>query len=346
MKDTAVLGAGSWGTALAILLAKNGKEVTIWGREQNKIQAINENRENVQYLPGVTLPTGIEATTDLERALHHVRYVVLSVPSHTVREVCRNIKGMIAPGTIIVNTAKGIENESLKRLSEVIDEELAEKGAFTSVLSGPSHAEEVGKGIPTTVVAGARVRKIAEEVQDLFMSPLFRVYTNPDLPGIELGGALKNVIALSTGIADGLGFGDNTKAALMTRGVAEIARLGTAAGANPLTFAGLTGIGDLIVTCTSMHSRNRRTGILLGKGTPLEQAVAEIGMVVEGVNASKAAIFLSEKYDVSMPICKETYEVLFHRKNPKEAVVDLMMRHKTHEVEEVASAGISNVEEW
>lgn len=336
MADVSILGAGSWGTALAILLAKKGIRVRLWGRNPDNIKPIQETRENIRYLPGVIIPHGVEVTCDLEMAIAKARHLVLSVPSHIVRDMCREVKAIINPGTVVINTAKGIENETLKTLSRVMEEELAAKEVAIGVLSGPSHAEEVSRDIPTAVVVGARVRQVAEEIQDLFMAPRFRVYTNPDLMGIELGGALKNVIALGTGITEGMGLGDNAKAALITRGVAEIARLGVAAGANPLTFAGLTGIGDLIVTCTSMHSRNRRAGILLGRGKSLDEAVAEVGMVVEGVKATRAACALSEKYQVSMPICRETYDVLFNGKDPREAVIALMMRQKTHEVEEVA----------
>lgn len=337
MKKIAVLGAGSWGTALALLLAKKGFQVHLWGRNSEKMAEMNKNRENLHYLPGVILPSTITATANLEEALTEKKYVVLAVPSDRIRAFCQQIKGQINEEMIVINVAKGIEQGSLKRMSEIIEEEFQEKGPAICVLSGPSHAEEVGKDIPTAVVVSSRNRQVAEEVQDLFMSPKFRVYTNPDLIGIEIGAALKNVIALGTGIADGIGYGDNTKAALITRGVKEIARVGVAAGANPLTFAGLTGIGDLIVTCTSMHSRNRRAGILLGKGMPLAEVLPQIGMVVEGVTATQAGCSLSEKYQISMPICQETYAVLFNNKNPKQAVVDLMMRQKTHEMEEVAS---------
>jgi len=336
LADAAVLGAGSWGTALAILLAKKGMAVNLWGREPEKIKKIKSGRENTLYLPGVAMPANIEVTADLKEAVDKVKYVVLSVPSHAVRDICAQLNNCVREGAIVINTAKGIETDTSKRLSEVMKEEFAGRDIHIAVLSGPSHAEEVARDMPTAVVIGAHDRDKAEEVQELFMTPAFRVYTNPDLIGMELGGALKNVIALGTGIAEGLGFGDNSKAALITRGAAEIARLGTAAGANPLTFAGLTGIGDLIVTCTSMHSRNRRAGILIGRGLSLEQAVEEVGMVVEGVRATQAACALSEKYRVTMPICRETYNVLFLQKNPRDAVVDLMMRHKKHEVEEVA----------
>lgn len=340
MADVAVIGTGSWGTALAMLLAKKGLQVNLWGRDKEKNETLRRSRENVFYLPGLVLPYTIEVVDELDTALEGVKYVVLSVPSHSVRGVCRQLKPHLKAGMVVINTAKGIETPSLKRLSQVIEEEFTDTGIFLAVLSGPSHAEEVARDIPTTVVTGAYEQGIAEEIQDLFMTPKFRVYTNPDLIGMELGAALKNAIALCTGIAEGLGYGDNSKAALITRGVAEITRLGIAAGANPLTFAGLTGIGDLIVTCTSMHSRNLRAGILIGKGFSLDAAVAEIGMVVEGVRATQAACALSEKYGVSMPICREAYKVLYENKNPREAVVDLMMRHKKHEVEEVAQGGL------
>lgn len=340
LSDVAVLGTGSWGTALAVLLAKKGTGVRLWGRSKEKLETIDRSRENIYYLPGITLPHNIKLTDDLEQAVAGVKHVVMSVPSHSVREACQKLRPYLKEGMIVVNTAKGIEIDTLKRLSEIMDEEFAGVGAHIAILLGPSHAEEVARDMPTAVVAGSQQRHVAEEVQDLFLSPKFRVYTNPDLVGMELGAALKNAIALGTGIAEGLGYGDNSKAALITRGAAEIARLGSAAGANPLTFAGLTGIGDLIVTCTSMHSRNRRAGILIGKGVPVEQAVTEIGMVVEGIRATKAAYLLGQKYNVSMPICSESYKVLFENKNPREAVVDLMMRPRKHEAEEVAIAGL------
>ncbi len=335
MADVAVLGAGSWGTALAVLLAKKGERVCLWGRKSEKMTVINDSRENTRYLPGVVLPPQLAVTADLEAALRGARYLVLSVPSHETREVARLLRGLIPAKMVVINTAKGIENQTLQRLSEVLAEELAGKNSHIAVLSGPSHAEEVGKGIPTAVVAAGASRKVAEEVQDLFMTPKFRVYTNPDLVGIELGAALKNVIALGTGIAEGLGYGDNAKAALITRGLAEITRLGIGAGAKPLTFAGLTGIGDLVVTCTSMHSRNRRAGILLGRGFSMEEAAQEVGMVVEGIRATQAACALAKKYQVAMPISEQIYQVLFLKKDPQEAVVDLMQRQKTHEMEEV-----------
>ncbi len=270
---------------------------------------------------------------DLEKCLEDVEIIVNAVPSHAVRKTANMLKKYVNKNQIIVNVSKGLEEETLLRLSEVIEDEI--KGVHVAVLSGPSHAEEVGKELPTTCVVAAKERKVAEKVQDVFMNPTFRVYTNPDIVGVELGGALKNIIALCAGVIDGLGFGDNTKAALMTRGIAEITRLGVAMGARIETFAGLSGIGDLIVTCTSQHSRNRRAGILIGKGKTIEETLKEVHMVVEGVHTSKAAYDIAKKYEVDMPIVNEAYEVLFNKKNPKDAVVDLMVRNKTHEIEEI-----------
>ncbi|MDD4145941.1 MAG: NAD(P)H-dependent glycerol-3-phosphate dehydrogenase [Clostridia bacterium] len=333
MKKVAVLGAGSWGTALALVLAKKGHQVHLWGREQKKTEQITLLKENVNYLPGVLLPESVKATADLEKALFGKKYIVLAIPSGQIREICQKIKDQITKNKVIINAAKGIELQTLKRMSEIIEDEFVEKKPSVAIISGPSHAEEVGKGIPTAIVVGSKKKKIAEEVQDLFMSPEFRVYTNSDLIGIEYGAALKNVIALGAGIAEGIGYGDNAKAALITRGLTEIARLGVAAGANPLTFAGLTGIGDLVVTCTSKHSRNKRAGIQIGKGIPLAHVLQQIGMVVEGVAATQAGCQLGSKYLVSMPICEEIYAVLFRNKKVQEAGYDLMMREKKHEVE-------------
>lgn len=338
MTEVAILGAGSWGTAIGVLLAKSGKRVRLWGRVEDGVEEFNQVRENRRFLPGVSLPESIRSTADLAGALSgDVHSVVVAVPSQVVRPVVRQCRDLISRDALIVSLAKGIENTSLMRMSEVIEEELAGITERISVLLGPSHAEEVSRDIPTAVVAAARDRQVAEEVQDLFMGPRFRVYTNPDLVGVEIGATLKNVIALCAGISDGLGFGDNSKAALMTRGLAEIGRLGVAMGASPLTFAGLTGVGDLIVTCTSMHSRNRRAGIQIGQGVALERVLSEMGMVVEGVSATKAAMSLSQRYRVTMPIVEEAYQVLFENKDPRDAVMNLMGRQKTHEMEEVAT---------
>ncbi|WP_425446004.1 NAD(P)H-dependent glycerol-3-phosphate dehydrogenase [Dethiothermospora halolimnae] len=334
MNDSiAVIGGGSWGTALAILLGKKGYSVDMWLRNRKQCEEINYTRENIKYLPGIVLPNNVKATNDIEKAISGKKVIVFSVPSHGVRETIKKVKGKIKDDQLIVNVAKGIENDTLLKISDVVKEELP-RVKYT-VLSGPSHAEEVGKDMPTTVVAASKEKKVAKYIQDVFMSPKFRVYTNPDVTGVELGGALKNIIALGAGISDGLGYGDNTKAALMNRGIIEIARLGEKMGAKKMTFAGLSGIGDLIVTCTSMHSRNRRAGIKIGEGMSLKEAVDSIGMVVEGVKTNKAAYNLSLKYGVKMPITEEIYNVLYKGSDVKNSVVNLMLRDKTHEIEDI-----------
>jgi glycerol-3-phosphate dehydrogenase (NAD(P)+) len=332
-----VLGAGSWGTALAVLLVGKGYDVALWGRNPEFVTGLKETRENSRYLPGVRLPEAVRVTADLQEALHRTGVVVIAVPSHAFREVVCLIRPFLETGTVVVNAAKGLEEGSLARLSQVFAEVAGpERLARFVVLSGPSHAEEVGRQLPTAVVVAGPDPAVAEYVQELFMTPFFRVYTNPDLVGVELGGALKNIIALGTGIADGLGLGDNTRAALMTRGLAEITRLGVAMGANPLTFAGLTGVGDLIVTCTSMHSRNRRAGMAIGRGATLEQALGEVRMVVEGVRTTVAAYRLAARHAVSMPITEQIYRVLFEDLPPRAAVANLMTRTRTQEMEDVA----------
>ncbi|MGI1658628.1 MAG: NAD(P)H-dependent glycerol-3-phosphate dehydrogenase [Desulfitobacterium sp.] len=339
MAKITVYGAGSWGTALAVAMGKAGHEVALIGRNPQEMRLMNERRENLHYLPGVVLPQTVKATVD-NATLGDTDMLILSVPSHSVRETAQKIRAFLNKGTIIVNTAKGLEEGSHKRLSEVLSEELPDNPIV--VLSGPSHAEEVGKDMPTTVVVASQDTTAAETVQDIMMTPKFRVYTNPDTIGVELGGAFKNIIALCAGFAEGLGFGDNTRAALMTRGIAEITRLGVALGGNPLTFAGLSGVGDLIVTCTSQHSRNRRAGIALGQGKPLDQVLQEVGMVVEGIRTTKVAYELSRQYGISMPIVEQAYQVVFEGADPKAAVSALMMRGKKHEIEEVAQIAMEN----
>lgn len=325
----AFLGGGSFGTALAIMLAKKGIEVKIWDRNKNVVDDINVKRENIRYLHGSVIPVGVEASTDIEVVVKESDYIVLAVPSHVVRNLCKDIKKVVNPDQIVISIAKGIEAESGKRLSEVINEELPQNPLV--ILSGPSHAEEVAQDIPTTVVVASENMKYAEKVQDLFMTNKFRIYTNDDIIGVEIGGAVKNIIAIAAGVSDGIGYGDNTKAALMTRGISEIVRIGTKLGGKKETFAGLTGIGDLIVTCTSMHSRNRRAGILIGKGATAEEATKEIGMVVEGIKACKAFYELKEKLGVSMPITDTLYKVIFEGKEPKYGVYELMTRDKKDE---------------
>jgi glycerol-3-phosphate dehydrogenase (NAD(P)+) len=339
MKSIAVVGAGSWATALSVLLGKKGYPVRMWSRRPELAGEINETRENSRYLPGVAVPPGIEVSAELEQTLRGAGAVVMGVPSHAFRETVRAALPYLPGEAVVINVAKGIEESTLCRLSQAFTEEAGE-GALQRyvVLSGPSHAEEVGREVPTAVVVASPSVASAEYAQDLFMCEYFRVYTNPDLVGVELGGALKNIIALGTGIADGLGFGDNTKAALMTRGLAEISRLGIALSATPLTFAGLAGVGDLIVTCTSMHSRNRRAGMAIGRGKTVEEALAEVRMVVEGVRTTRAARRLAKRCGVEMPITDQIYQVLFEGLSPRIAVNNLMTRGKTHEIEEVALA--------
>ena len=328
MSKIGVIGSGTWGTALAVLLTGNGHEVELWSAVPAEVEALTATRRHPN-LGDTPIPEKIRVTGDLEQAMKDKELLVLSVPSVYVRETAHRMAPFLKEGQVITNVAKGIEDTTLKNLSEIIEEELP--AARVTVLAGPSHAEEVSRGLPTTCVAGAHRRQDAELVQNLFMSPVFRVYTSPDMLGIELGGALKNVIALAAGIADGLGCGDNTKAALITRGIAEITRLGTAMGGSPETFSGLTGIGDLIVTCASMHSRNRRAGILIGKGYTMDEAMKEVKMVVEGVYSARAARALSKKYQVSMPIVEQVNEVLFDGKPAKDALYDLMLRDRRAE---------------
>ena len=328
MAKIGVIGSGSWGTALAVLLHNNGHEITLWSALPEEVESLKSKREH-RSLPGVILPEDMAITGDLDQAMEDKLILVLSVPSVFVRQTAVRMADFVKDNQIIVNVAKGIEESSLHTLSEVIQEVLP--SANVAVLSGPSHAEEVSRGLPTTCVVGAHDKKTAELIQNLFMSPVFRVYTSPDILGIELGGSLKNVIALAAGAADGLGYGDNTKAALITRGITEISRLGMAMGGKAQTFSGLSGIGDLIVTCASMHSRNRRAGILIGKGYSMEEAMKEVNMVVEGVYSAKAALALSKKYGVSMPIVEQVNQVLFEGKAAKDAVLDLMLRDKTIE---------------
>ncbi len=332
----AVLGLGSWGTALAIVLANNGYQVSIWGRNEQQCMEINQTHQNRKYLPNVTLPTNIYATSNLEEALNSTIANVYVVPSHAMRETVRATLPYLKDDSILIHATKGLELGTLKRMSDVIREEIpVQLRNRVAVLSGPSHAEEVSIMSPTTIVASSEDPTIAEFVQDIFINARFRVYTNPDIIGVEIGGALKNIIALAAGLSDGLGFGDNAKAALLTRGIAEIARLGVKLGAQPLTFTGLTGIGDLIATGTSRHSRNWRAGKMIGAGKKASEVQAEIGMVVEGIKTTKAAFDLSQRLDVTMPITNELYQVLFNDKDPKIAVQDLMGREKTHEVEEL-----------
>lgn len=333
MSKVSFLGAGSWGTALAVMLAKNGHDVILWSALNSEIDMLAQNREHKDRLPGVKLPASIQLTKDLEEACTDRELVVFSVASPFVRQTARKVAEWIRPGQKIVNVAKGIENDTLRTLRDVILEEIPQ--AEVAVLSGPSHAEEIAVGVPTTVVVGAEREETAEMVQEIFMNDRFRVYTSPDIIGIELGGSIKNVIALAAGMIDGLGFGDNTRAALITRGITEISRLGVKMGGRMETFMGLSGIGDLIVTCTSEHSRNHTAGYLIGKGYATEAAMKEVNQVVEGVYSAKAAMALAQKYQVSMPIVEQINQVLFENQPVMDAIRELLGREKCNEYPEL-----------
>lgn len=329
MNNIAFIGGGSFGTALAILLANKGNNIKIYDIDKSVVNNINIDKKNDKYMKGIKIPNNIYAYTNIEDAINGADYIVFAVPSHVIRNLSKSLFGKIKKGIPIINIAKGIEKGTNKRLSEIIEEEL---GNPVVVLSGPSHAEEVVLNMPTTVVVSSKNMDYAREVQELFMTNEFRVYTNDDTIGVEIGGAIKNVIALAAGICDGIGYGDNTKAALMTRGMAEIVRVGLKMGGNSETFLGLTGTGDLIVTCGSLHSRNRRAGFLLGKGYTIEEAIEEIGMIVEGIKACESFYNLKEKIDVEMPIIDVVYKVIFENLNPKEGVQLLLSRDKKCEM--------------
>ena len=329
MSRVTFLGGGSFGTALAVLLAEKNNIVNIYNRDKKVVDEINIKRTNEKYMKDLIIPENVTAFVDISEAIEGADYIVLSVPSHVIRSMCRSIKDILPKNIPIISIAKGIEEDSDKRLSSVIREELQNP---IVVLSGPSHAEEIAMKLPTTLVSTSEDMKYAFEVQDLFMTPNLRIYTNDDIIGVEIGGAVKNVIALAAGVLEGLGYGDNTKAALMTRGMKEISRIGIALGGKLETFYGLTGMGDLIVTCTSKHSRNRRAGFLIGSGESLNEALSEVGMVVEGVKACKAFYQLKERIGVSMPITDGLYKVLFENKQPKEIVDNLMIRSKKSEL--------------
>ncbi|NBH81696.1 NAD(P)-dependent glycerol-3-phosphate dehydrogenase [bacterium C-53] len=326
MKKIGIIGAGSWGIALASLLQTNGNQVTVWSIIAEEIEMLKREHEHIDKLPGVKLSSDMIFTTELKDAVEGMDFIILAVPSPFTRSTAKMLKDIVAKDQIVINVAKGIEEATLMTLSEVIEEELPQ--AKVAVLSGPSHAEEVGRGMATTIVIGCEDHEEAVYLQDIFMSEMFRVYTSEDVKGIELGAALKNVIALAAGMADGLGCGDNAKAALITRGIAEIARLGVVMGCKRETFYGLTGMGDLIVTCASMHSRNRRAGILIGQGASMEEAMKEVKMVVEGVYSAKAALGLAKKHNVQIPIIEQVNEVLFDGKHVGQAMKDLMLRDK------------------
>jgi glycerol-3-phosphate dehydrogenase (NAD(P)+) len=332
MAKLAVLGAGSWGMTLGLVLNDNGHDVTMWEFDAEQIRAVLRDHENKKYLPGIPIPDSISFTNYIGDALAGAQAVVVAVPSHVVREVTTRARKMIPPELLVVNVAKGIENGTLMRMSQVLSESLERKDTERIVsLVGPSHAEEVSHRLPTTVVSGALNEEDAVEARDLFMTKYLRVYTNTDLAGVELGGALKNVIAIAAGICDGLGYGDNTKGALLTRGLAEITRLGVVMGGRPETFAGLSGMGDLITTCISPHSRNRHVGEEIAAGKSLEEVLGAMVMVAEGVRTTRSAHELALKYEVELPITEQMNLVLFEGKHPDEAIRDLMIRKPKRE---------------
>ena len=329
----AVIGAGSWGTALSVSLSSNGHNVKIWDVDKEHLKELSEHRENIRYLPEVKFPEGLQISDTVEEAMDGADIVLFSAPAQHFRSALDGAIPYLKPEMTLVNVAKGIEQKRLKRLSEIAFEKLP--NAKYVVLSGPSHAEEVGRAMPTTLVAASEEKEIAEYIQDVFMSERLRIYTNSDVIGVELGGALKNIIALGAGISDGMGYGDNAKAALMTRGIAEIARLGVRLGADLSTFSGLTGVGDLIVTCTSMHSRNRRCGIMIGEGMKPSEATKKVGMVVEGMYTTEAAYQLAQQVGVEMPITEQIYHVINEKIDAREGVMSLMSRQRRHETEEL-----------
>lgn len=329
MKKISVIGSGSWGTALAVMLDKYGHDVTIWSWKEEEAKRIREDGEHKEFLPGVPIRKEIKIVVSPEEAVKDSEIVIAAVPSKFVRINIEKFAPFLNKKQVIVNVAKGLEDNSLKTLAEVIKDCVPQ--CEVAVLSGPSHAEEVGRGVPTAAVIACENEDIAKMIQHEFSNPVFRLYTNTDVVGVEIGAAMKNIIALAAGMSDGLGYGDNTKAALMTRGMAEITRLGIAMGGERKTFYGLSGMGDLIVTCTSMHSRNRRAGIMLGQGKSLDETLKEVHMVVEGVNTAKAANELAKKYNVSMPITEAINGVLFDGTDIKTVVYDLMMRNKISE---------------
>ena len=339
MARITIMGTGGFGVALAVMCHKFGHQVTLWGKFPEEIQQIRRYGEHKKLLPGVAVDSGIHLTSDLEEG-REAEVVILAVPSFAVRETARAAHGILGEKTVVANVAKGLESGTLKRLSQVIEEEITDHPIV--ILSGPSHAEESARGVPTTIVAASKCRESAEYIQDTLSNKTLRIYVSDDVVGVELGGALKNIIAVCAGICDGLQLGDNAKAALMTRGIAEIARLGTAMGAEAETFSGLAGIGDLIVTCTSLHSRNHRTGILIGQGLTPDEAIERVGMTVEGCIATKSAYELAREKRVSMPIVEQLYDVLYHQKDIKEAIADLMGRPKRHENEKIWLQGGSD----
>lgn len=339
----AIIGAGSWGTALAQVISKNGNPTSLWVRRKKLANIMSQFRENSEYLPGVKISNEIFISNDLEKVVTNANLIVMAVPSQAMRQTAKNIKKFVSKNSIIVSASKGIETNSLLRMSEILKDEIPSNKDNVVVLSGPSHAEEVVLGLPTTVVVASHNSRAMKIAQNIFMNENFRVYTNNDITGVELGGALKNVIAICAGISDGLGFGDNSKAAILTRGIAEITRLGIKLGAHPATFAGLSGIGDLVVTCSSKFSRNRRAGIKIGRGMTAEEVIKSTKMVAEGINTTKAAYYLARQLKINMPITEQAFQIIFKNKDPKTAVSNLMNRREKNEIEDLLLGNIFNL---
>lgn len=330
----AVLGTGSWGLALGNTLVENGHDVILWGRETDQVEELQQHHTNKAYLPEIVFPKELKATTDMAEAVKDADAVLFVVPTKAIREVAVQFREVCQNRPVIIHASKGFEQETHMRISEILAQEIPENmRQDIVVLSGPSHAEEVAVKDITTITAASKNLEWAEYVQQLFMNDYFRVYTNDDVIGVETGAALKNIIALGAGAIHGLGLGDNAKAAIMTRGLAEITRLGVAMGADPLTFIGLSGFGDLVVTCTSVHSRNWRAGDMLGKGYSVDDILATMGMVVEGISTTKSAYELAKELDVEMPITEAIYQVLYRGKKADEVIQDMMLRDKKSEKE-------------
>lgn len=329
MKKVTVLGAGSWGTALAMVLSENIENVVLWTKSENQYEEINNNKTNLKYLKDIKIPKNISCELDIKKAVENSQLIVLAVPSQAIRGVCKQIKDYVCQGQVVVNVAKGLERETGLRMSEVVENELSDVNY--AVLSGPSHAEDVAKRLPTTIVVSSKNEEVAKYVQDMFMTSAFRVYTNTDIVGVELGGTLKNIIAFGCGVADGLGYGDNTKAALITRGLYEVKLIGTALGGKEDTFNGLSGVGDLIVTCTSTHSRNRQAGYFVGQGYSIDDAVSKIEMVVEGIVATDAVYKKTRDLNMEFPILESLYSIIFKNENPTNALNVLMNRERKSE---------------
>jgi len=331
----AIIGSGSWGTAIANLLAEKGSKVTLWARDSYIAETINKDHVNPRYLKDILLKEDIASTTDLSFAIDNAEMIVLAVPSHSMRDIVEKIRPNIRDDQLLVSVVKGLEIDSTKRMSQVIEELIPGRSGGIGVLSGPNHAEEVSEHIPSATVVSSKESNISTKLQEIFMTSYFRVYINNDLIGVELGAVTKNVIAIAVGISDGLDYGDNTKASLMTRGLAEMARLGSAAGADQRTFSGLSGIGDLIATCTSKHSRNRAVGEMLARGVHVDNIHKEMKMVAEGIRSCKGICNMASKLNVEMPISRAVYEVIYKGKDPREYVHDLMKRGAANEAEEL-----------